>query len=154
MSLLIDDKRIIEILQQVVDKFLIPRFNELGMNATGEWLQSLEVDAVDGFGIIKGRPYSQQLAKGRAGGSLPPIAPLEKWVNAKFGITGKQANSIAWAVAKKIEQSGTTWYQIGGTDLIELLAEPIVVDFINNELQQSITITVEENLKRQIQEIF
>jgi hypothetical protein len=150
----VNETEIIKIIQEVVDNFLIPRFNELGMNATGEWLQSLEVVANNGQGIIKGRKYTEQLAKGRAGGSLPPIAPLTKWVTAKFGVQGKQATSIAWAVAKKIQRDGTTWHQKGGTDLIEMLSETNVLEFINERLKQTITVAVEEQLKRQLKEIF
>jgi hypothetical protein len=152
--LLISEEQIIIIIQKVVDNFLIPRFNELGMNATGEWLESLEVVAKDGVSAIRGRDYSEQLAKGRASGKMPPIAPIERWVNAKLGIQGKQANSIAWGIAKKIQKEGTSWYQKGGTDLIELLSEPAIIEFINKEIQQHISVQVEQRLKRQIQEIF
>lgn len=150
----VTEQQIIIIIQKVVDNFLIPRFNELGMNATGQWLESLEVVAKDGISAIRGRDYSEQLAKGRASGKMPPIAPIERWVNAKLGIQGKQANSIAWGIAKKIQKEGTSWYQKGGTNLIELLSEPAIIEFINKEIQQTLTIKVEEKLKREIQEIF
>lgn len=150
----VTEEQIIIIIQKVVDNFLIPRFNELGMNATGQWLESLEVVAKDGVSAIRGRDYSEQLTKGRAPGKMPPIAPIERWVNAKLGIQGKQANSIAWGIAKKIQKEGTTWYQRGGTNLIELLSESAIIEFINKEIQQTLTVKVQEKLKREIQEIF
>lgn len=149
----ITEPEIITIIQKVVNDVLIRRFTELGMNATGQWLESLEVVAKDSKGIIRGQDYTEYLAKGRAGGSLPPIAPLTKWVTAKFGVGGKQAVSIAWAVAKKIQREGTTHYQKGGTDLLEILSEPNTLELINTEVQQKITVSITKELQRQINEI-
>lgn len=149
----VTEPEIISIIQKVVNDVLIRRFTELGMNATGQWLESLEVVAKDSKGIIRGQDYTEYLAKGRAGGSLPPIAPLTKWVTAKFGVGGKQAVSIAWAVAKKIQREGTTHYQKGGTDLLEILSEPNTIELINTEVQQKITVSITKELQRQINEI-
>ena len=141
------------ILTEVVNRFLIPRFRELGMNATGEWLDSLEVTTGENSGTIRGREYSQQLALGRKPGKRPPIAPLEKWVNAKFGITGAQARSMAFAIATKIAKEGTTWYQKGGIDLIEVLESIEVRQYITGEMRGILQIELSERLIRQTQEI-
>lgn len=145
----VTDAEILNIIQQVVDQFLIPKFNVLGMNATGRWLQSLEVGASESVGVIKGESYTEFLAKGRAPGKMPPIAPLIKWAQAKFSVGEKEATSIAWGVAKKIQQSGTTWHEKGGTDLIEMLNERQVIDFINNK----ITIIINERLERELKSL-
>ena len=142
------------VLQKVVDRFLIPRFKELGMMATGEWEESIEIVVGLDKGTIRGRQYSEQLAKGRKYGKRPPIAPLERWVNAKFGISGKEATSMAFAIAKKIEKEGTTWYQKGGSDLIEVLEEPKTIQFIQDELAGILKIKIEENLQRNAQNAF
>ena len=102
-----------QVLKKVVELFLVPRFKELGMPATGEWEQNLEVVAESNSGKIRGRDYSQQLAFGRKPGKRPPVAPLQKWVMAKFGKGSKEALGIAYAISKKIETEGTTWYQKG-----------------------------------------
>ena len=57
-----------QVLKKVVELFLVPRFKELGMPATGEWEQNLEVVAESIGGKIRGRDYSQQLAFGRKPG--------------------------------------------------------------------------------------
>ena len=142
-----------DITQKVVDLFLIPRFNELNMNATGEWVASIEIEVELGKSTIRGRDYSEQLAKGRAGGSMPPISAMERWVNAKLGIYGKEANSIAWGIAKKIEKSGTSWYQKGGSDLIEVLSEPRTIQYIQDEMRAIATIRIADNLIRNAQEV-
>lgn len=149
MVTFITDAEIIKIIQNVVDKFLIPRFNVLGMNATGKWLDSLQVDATDGTAVIKGQNYTEFLTKGRKPGKRPPIAPLINWAKAKFGVGEKEAKSIAFAVATKIANSGTTWHEKGGTDLIELLNEKQVTDYIN----QNITVIINENLERELLKI-
>ncbi|MDV4026520.1 hypothetical protein CMT52_19520, partial [Elizabethkingia anophelis] len=117
-----DDKEIEDVIQKVVDNFLKPRFKELGMNASGEWLQSIEISTGNDSGTIDARAYSEQLAKGRKPGKLPPVRQLERWVNAKLGLSGNEAKSVAWAISKKIEKEGTSWYQKGGSDLIEVLS--------------------------------
>ena len=136
-------------LNEVVKRFLIPKLNELKMNASGKWLQSLEVEN----NKIRGRKYTEQLVYGRAGGKRPPIAPLEKWVQAKFGYSGTQAKSMAFAVAKKIEKEGTSWHQKGGSDLLEVLETPEVINFINEKLGNYLTTEITLEFQRQLQTI-
>ena len=152
--ILIENREIEVILWKVIDTFLIPRFHQLEMNASGEWIQSLEVQATPTGGKIRGRDYSEQLAKGQPPGKRPPIPALEKWVQAKMGRSGDEARQIAWAVAKKIERDGTTWYQQGGSDLLEVLETPEVIDFIQNELIATARVRLAENLNRTAQKIF
>ena len=149
----IQPQEIERILTEVVNRFLIPKFRELGMNATGEWLDSLEVTTGENSGTIRGREYSQQLALGRKPGKKPPIAPIEKWVNAKFGITGAQARSMAFAIATKIAREGTTWHQKGGSDLIEVLESNEVREYIEGEMRAILQVELSERLIRQTQEI-
>ena len=136
------------ILSDVIERFIIPRFNSLGMNATGEWRENLEVVVSENSGTIRGRHYSEQLAKGRRPGAKPPIAPLQKWAVAKFGLSQEQAKSMAFAVANKIAKEGTTWYEKGGSDLIEVLDSRDVVEFIQNEMNGILTVRLSQNLIR------
>ena len=142
------------IIQKVIDNFLIPRFNELKMNASGEWLASLEIEIGNDDGKIRGRDYSEQLAQGRRPGKAPPIRHLEKWVNAKLGISGTEATSIAFAISKKIAKEGTSWYKKGGTDLIEVLSEPKTIQFMQEELIAIAQVRVAENLQRNAEQVF
>ena len=143
-----------QVLKKVVELFLVPRFKELGMPATGEWEQNLEVVAESNGGKIRGRDYSQQLAFGRKPGKRPPVAPLQKWVMAKFGKGSKEALGIAYAISKKIENEGTTWYQKGGSTLLEILEEPRVIEFIQSELSVIATVRVAEQLRRNAEQTF
>lgn len=119
-----------KVLQEIVDKFLIPKFKELGMNASGRWIDSLEVEFDGKNGYIKGEDYTQYLAQGREGGTLPPINAIEQWVNIKLGLSGQEARNMAWAVAKKIQREGTDYYP-NGTDLLEILQSKEVIDYFN-----------------------
>jgi hypothetical protein len=137
------------ILKEVINRFLIPKFNQLGMNASGEWLNSLEVD----YNTIRGRKYTEQLVNGRRGGSMPPINAIEDWVKAKFGYSGQNAKSMAWAVAKSIEKKGTSWHKKGGSDLLEVLESSECIDFINNEIGKYLKTELTLTFQREFQYI-
>lgn len=144
-----------EILNKVIELFILPRFQELGMRATGEWEQNLSAEATGlNSGSIIGRQYTEQLVNGREPGKLPPISALEKWVTAKFGLTGKEATSMAWAVAKKIAKQGTSWYEKGGSNLMEVLEEPRTLQYIQEEVGGKFRLKIQEELIRNAEEIF
>lgn len=141
-------------MDEVVQRFLIPKFNELNMNASGEWLESLETEARENVGVIRGRDYTEWLEHGRGPGGLPPISAIETWVNAKLGLYGTEATSAAWGIAKTIQAEGTSWYKKGGSDLLQVLSSPECIQFIQNEFRNSIKLEVETAFKREIKQIF
>lgn len=143
-----------QVLREVVNNFLIPKFKDLGMNATGDWLNAVDVEVGYDYGVILGMDYSEDLAKGREPGRLPPINAIKRWVMAKFGTTGPDAERHAWAVATNIARSGTTWYQRGGSDLIEVLEREDVKDYIRERMSGILRVTIAENLIRNAQEAF
>lgn len=134
------------ILNDVIKLFLIPKYESLGMKATGNWAEKLQVD----YNVIKGEKYTEQLVYGRSGGSLPPISAIEKWVNAKFGYSGQEARQTAWAIAKKIETVGTSWYKKGGSDILEVLETSEVLNYINERLKKYIEAEVTVQLQREL----
>lgn len=149
----IPDDVIIQTMQGVIDLFLKPKFISLGMNATGKWLNSLEARAVNGNGEIWGMDYTYFLVNGRKPGKMPPVSALLPWVNAKFGIGGKEAISIAFAVATKIKNEGTSYYP-EGTDLIEVLNSPECKAYVEQQLGNWIIIETSKILKKQINDNF
>lgn len=140
-------------MQGVIDNFLKPKFISLGMNATGSWINSLEAKANDGNGEIWGNHYSEWLAKGRKPGKAPPVSALVPWVQAKFGISGREGLGIAFAISKKIAKEGTNYYP-DGTDLLEVLESKEVIDYIYKEVAVGFTIQIEKQLKRIINDNF
>lgn len=131
--LVVPESIINEVLTDVVEMYLKPKFIELGMNASGQWLRSLEVRTSLNRGEIWGMDYTQYLVNGRRPGNRPPIAPLVEWVNNKFGYVGQQATSTAFAIANKIAKEGTEYYP-DGTDLLEVLNSREVTEFINERI--------------------
>jgi hypothetical protein len=147
--MLIPDAKFEEILTEVINQFLIPKHKALGMETTGEWINSLETKG----NVIRGRKYTEQLVYGRKPGNAPPITPLENWVKAKFGINGKEATSFAFAISKKIAKEGTTWYQRGGSDLLEVLETSEVLNYINSKIARYFQAEITLQIQRQLREL-
>lgn len=146
---LISDEAIKEVMQDVIDNYLIPTFLTLGMNASGQWLKSLQADALNGVGYIKGIDYTYYLVNGRAPGKRPPIQPLIAWVGHKFGIYGDEAKSAAFAIAKKIEREGTEYYP-NGTQLLEVLQSQEVTQYVYDKMRIQVNGSIEAQIKRQL----
>lgn len=57
--------------------------------------------------IIYSAPYAVSVEFGREPGHMPPVEPIKKWLMRKFHMSEKKAENTAWAIAKKIQKSGT-----------------------------------------------
>lgn len=142
------------IFNKVIELFVIPRFEELGMEATGEWRENLHVESGMNSVSIMGRQYTEQLTNGLEPGHLVPIPALQEWAKAKFGLNDQAALSAAFAVREKIKQKGTTWYEQGGSNLIEVLQEPRTLQYINDELGAIAQVRIADEIKRTVESIF
>lgn len=127
--MVVPEELIRETLNEVVESYLKPKFIALGMNASGQWLQSLEVRTSLNRGEIWGADYTYYLSEGRRPGKKPPITPLVQWVGNKFGLYGREAVSAAYAISNKIAKEGTEYYP-DGTDLLRVLQSEEVQQFI------------------------
>ena len=132
------------IINEVIELFLIPRFIELGMRATSEWEANVHARANE----VWGRDYTEYLVNGREPGTMPPVEAIFNWSRAKFGNTDM---NVAWAIATKIKQEGTTWYP-NGSDLLEVLESREVTDYIQEQLSIFITAQVELKFRRYVQQ--
>ncbi|MGE8528504.1 hypothetical protein [Chryseobacterium rhizosphaerae] len=146
---LITVEEIKSVMDEVVEKFLIPRFNELKMNATGDWLNAVGGEAEMGKGLIMGLDYTEKLVKGQEPSTVP-ITDLKRWAKAKFRLSDNAAAGVAVRVQRKIQREGTSWYEKGGSDLLEVLEEPTTIAFINMKLGQFATPRIQEHLLRQL----
>ena len=142
-------KQMLEIIQDFKDKHV-----ELGMKASGDWIDSLELEVTESNGkikaVIKANDYTKYLTQGRPDGKRPPITPIQDWVKNKFGITGKQGLSIAFAVANKIAREGTTWHQNGGSDLIDGVLTDDRIMILETEIKQEIINRINQSIVRQL----
>jgi len=150
----IGENKIKEVMQSVIDSYLIPKFNELGMNASGDWINALEARANGNIGEIWGLDYTRYLVNGRASGTPPPVQPLVRWVGFKLGLSGTEALGAAFAIRNKIAQEGTEIYKQGGTDLLEILQSKEVLDFVNNQIKDIIVKEISLKIIRQTKEAF
>ena len=107
---------------------LIKRHDELGMRASGQWANSLEVKQ-SGLGVkLFGLKYSEQLEYGRrttkssTAGQPTLREAIEKWIVDKglaSRIQGKiSISSLAFLIARKIHREGWKRKDFGGVELI------------------------------------
>lgn len=98
-------KEAVEKLRDDVRKIMVDR----NKNATGGTSDGIAVIASqgDGFGqaLLEADSTWKWVGNGRGPGRMPPIAPLQAWVNAK-GLS-----ISAWVVAKKIGKLGSKDYR-------------------------------------------
>lgn len=119
---------------------LIAKHKELGMEASGDFIRSLEV-VQDGLSIkLIGNKYAEQLEYGRRpSAKMPPIEAIIKWVQDK-GIESeiRKATGIAWAIAKKIQKQGWKRERHGGVELVSQVITPkrmqSIIDKVGLEL--------------------
>lgn len=128
----IEEKIIRDVMQEVADKYLKARFIEMGKNASGDWLNSVEVRVFGNTGQIWALDYSKYIQSGRSEGVPPPIAPLIRWVEYKFGADNI---GMAYAIQHKISNEGTETYQDGGNDLISHLGSDEVINFVKEQMR-------------------
>ena len=107
---------------------LIAKYDELGMRASGNFAESLEVQVNDTKAVLLGANYAEQLEYGRKSGKFPPIAQIEQWINDK-GIISKiqgkiSVSSLAFLIARKIARVGWKREEFGGVELITQVVTP------------------------------
>lgn len=107
------------------------------VNASGQLADSIKY-TIDGYRLkIQGNDYIYYLQNGRKAGGRPPIKVIRQWIDDKGILPNKGSkDSLAWAIAKKIEEEGTTIWKAGGSDLVsgifnEALQQSIESDFAN-----------------------
>lgn len=85
------------------------KLSSSGANATGKTSASLELEASDTRLTIQGAKSFLFVETGRRPGKRPPIAPIKEWAIAKGLVSDdKKARSLAFAIATKIGNEGTT----------------------------------------------
>ena len=154
------ETEILMILEEVVDNFLLPRFEQLKMEASGEWRQSIETvyDGAD-QGRIRGRFYSYWLAHGRAGNRDQSPEALRRWAvwagKSFIGdwVRDKGIAADPIAVAYSIAKRGTSWKAKGGSNLLEVLEEPETIAYIQKRMRAIVAPKIADELRRSAAEI-
>lgn len=110
----------------LIRKDLIDKHLQLGMKASGNWIDSLSVETRGLKSILWGAPYTEQLVNGRPPGKFPPIKAIKQWIEDK-NITPFDTisiSSLAFLIARKIAKEGTEYFKEGGTDLVSSVITP------------------------------
>lgn len=155
MAIYLSPEETEEILNKVIELFVMPRFQELGMRASGNWEENVTGKSTGlNTGAIIGPDYTESLTKGTPPGTLVPIPDLVKWAKAKLNLSEEQATGAAYAIQKRIFENGTTWYQENGSDLMEVLEEPRTVQYVQEQVGGKFQLKIEDQLRRNAQEIF
>ena len=149
------DQEVMDVMQDVIDLFLIPRYNELGMRASGEWEQSLEANRTDiNRAVIRGRFYSEFLAKGRNPNKDQSPEAIRRWAVwagktfIKDWAEQKGVTADPIAIAYNIAKNGTSWTRKGGSDLLEVLTEPATIEYVRARLGKILKVKITEQLRR------
>lgn len=152
---------ILSVIRGVVDEFLIPRFKELNMNASGEWINSLEIEARgNNEAVIRGRDYTYYLVRGRGPNQDQSPEALRRWAVwagntfIKEWVRNKGLSANPIAVAMAIAKKGTTWKRKGGSDLLEVLIEPQTVNYIEERVRAIVQPRIIEALQRNAEDAF
>ena len=126
------------------------------MKASGKWLDELEVITTSTSTKVVGEHYTKQLVQGRKPGKFPPIFAIKQWIVDKGIVSNIRGNisvgSLAFLIARKIAQSGTKYFQQGGTDLVDAVVTPKrmqgIIDMVGNEAVISLVGKLENEFKK------
>lgn len=141
----------------LIKQDLIKKHIQLGMKASGNWINSLTVFTDKDTGRISGEKYTEQLIFGRRPGKFPPINAIKKWIIDKGiirRIKGKiTISSLAFLIARKIARSGTRYFQQGGTDLISSVITQRRIQNIINKVGAELTIVFVLSLEKEFEKL-
>ena len=129
----------------------------LGMKASGDWIDSLEVSTTDVSGTLKGNSYSEQLETGRSKGKFPPIESIKKWIVDKGIINNIKGNitisSLAFLIARKISKQGWKRQGHGGVNLISNIVTDKRMQDIINKIGSSMALSFAQKLTDKLKTI-
>lgn len=113
---------------------------------TGEAARSLYVDWGENWVKSIGIFYLEFLDTGRGPGKFPPIEPIIRWAQNKFGVDENEAKGIAFVVARKIANLGTEIYLNKGNG-IELEKKIITLrEKLNEVIKESAKFEIKQKL--------
>ena len=139
-----------------IKKDLIEKHIELGMRASGKWVESLEVITEGNTTKILGLEYTEQLINGRKPGNRPPIEAIKQWIIDKGIINQIQGKitvtGLAFAISIKIAKSGTRYFQEGGTDLVSSVITPERIQSIIDEVGAEKSINIVQIIQNEFKQ--
>lgn len=128
-------------------------YERLGMRASGQFKEELEVQVTDTSGKLLGMPYAEQLEEGRKSGKQPPIAAIKQWIVDK-GIVNQikgdiSVSSLAFIIARKIGKQGWKREKHGGVNLISNIVTDKRMQDIINKIGVQLALTFTSKLEKE-----
>lgn len=159
MDILVEPLTVVDkeaIVREVIERFLIPRFIELNLNSSGQWVETAHARGAS----IYGQDYTQYLVRGRGPNADQDPKALAAWavyygktVFAEW-VAAKGLDLDPIAVAYNVAKYGTKIKEQGGTDLLEVLKSRECLEFINTKVRDFVAIQIEVQFKREIKKAF
>lgn len=136
---------------------LIQAYDQKGMRASGNFVDSLEVVTSDYNAILYGANYSQQLETGRRAGGFPPRNAIEQWIEDK-GIASRlngeiTKSQLAFLIARKIAREGWNREGYGGVELISEVVTDERIQKIIDEVGEYYAVTISTDIVKLIKEL-
>ena len=82
-------------------------FDTKNLNDTERARNSINYQVTGNTLIITGVARVLFLEFGRRAGTMPPIDPIQDWVERKLNVSADESRGVAFAIAKKIKEKGT-----------------------------------------------
>jgi hypothetical protein len=119
------------------------------VNASGKLAESVRYDVTNNGETLRvyAEDYIYYLVHGRKNGKRPPKQAIREWIDAK-GISpdGISKDSLAFLIARKIGEVGTTIYQQGGSDLVsDIITDELVIQ-VKQELNDRLIALFQSDL--------
>lgn len=142
-----------EVLVNAIKTKLIERQGANGsfrsvVNASGRLADSITYVVTGSKLSILGNDYIYYLENGRRPGKRPPKDVIRKWIDDK-GIVPRDnisKDSLAFLIARKMGQEGTTIYKAGGSDLVSGIFNDQFVGSLQAEFMNLLTVEVESEI--------
>ena len=121
------------IVQKYADEIvrkLIELYDEMGLRASGKFAEDLETQIHDSTKlIILGSKHSGAMESGirPSNSKYGPVRAIRQWLDDKKNLPPsmlRDKKRVAFAIARKIANEGTKYFQDGGTELISSVITP------------------------------
>jgi hypothetical protein len=118
------------------------------VNASGRLADSIDYVVTGSRLTIRGNDYIYYLENGRRPGKRPPKDVIRKWIDDK-GIVPRDnisKDSLAYLIARKMGEEGSTIYKAGGSDLVSGIFNDNFVDSLQSEFMNLLTVEIESEI--------
>lgn len=136
-------------------------YEKLGMKASGQFKEGLEVQTTATTGKVLGLPYALQLDEGRKptsnSGDGQVLKAIKKWIVDK-GIVGNirddiSVSSLAFLITRKIHRDGWKREGFGGVNLISNIVTDRRMQSIIDKIGHSLTFAFTSKLEKEFKKI-